>query len=279
MKQVDLQHLASEVDGTEVYSFEAKVALPASTTGGQEAGINVVSFIWSASEDLAIQAESPRIDDNAHANERVAVSHVSDLIDSGIDQSDRVGIEENSHLLSFDLNNLTVGEVVWLSTTLRTTGELKTSERWELYDGKLSAFDRKSEVAETAEPRMFKGRTGGPDVPLQYWINTGENEPKIYRMVISNNFPAKETSFHVDREFSTDIAYGDIAITPDGKVIYGIEFKHRLSGLRQVFRLDSYDAETGKRLSRSIIRVPWALESQLNSLSVDYDGNLLVFRP
>ena len=137
------------------------------------------------------------------------------------------------------------------------------------------------EIADAA-PIARQQAGSGSDIARQFWVNTpGE----LHRIDITDDFPAAagpgtgQTKYSVGKTIDVDVTYGDIALTPDGKTLYGIEFT--TGG--NLFWLDEYDAITGDRTRRaqvdlSAIRreIKSVYGPEVNSLSVDYDGQLLV---
>ena len=183
-----------------------------------------------------------------------------------------------SDLITFDLqsqkNDPRVGPKATVYADISFTSRISGEDEWTLFEGPETAYELNDAV------NRGGNIIGTDDAPLQYWINTGYRQPKLYRMVISEDFPSKEATYHIDREIDTDTPYGDIAITPDGKKIYAISFyDHTKFGNGRPFYLDTIDADTGERVARSEVRFNYYLENQMNSLSLDHDGNLLVAGP
>lgn len=129
----------------------------------------------------------------------------------------------------------------------------------------------------------------GSNVARQYWINTPyntkRNPAKLIRIDISDDFPAPEgsgegqTTYSLGKVIESEITYGDIAVTTDGKTLYAIQFVGTWGG---EFILDRFDTETGERdrvtVNLNAIRREikgFGNAPELNSLSVDYDGKLL----
>lgn len=145
-----------------------------------------------------------------------------------------------------------------------------------------------------AAPIARQQAGSGSDIARQFWVNTPyktrRNPGQIIRIDMSDEFPAAagngtgQTKYSVGKQFDVDETYGDIAITTDGQTLYAIEFTGRGASDAR-FWLDRYDTQTGERTGRvevTMKKLAWALGTrhlvppELNSLSVDSDGNLIV---
>lgn len=140
------------------------------------------------------------------------------------------------------------------------------------------------EIADAA-PIARQQAGSGSDIARQFWANTPR---KIFRIDISDDFPAPhgdgpgQTKYSVGLEFKAEDRYGDIALTPDGKTLYGLQFLSGLFSGRGTFNLDKYDAQSGEFLERAKVdlteirgELSGSDGAETNSLSVDFDGKLL----
>ncbi len=116
-----------------------------------------------------------------------------------------------------------------------------------------------------------------PPTELTYWVNS---ENKFTRHDISPDYK----DIRVGQQFDVETGYGDIAVSKDGKFLYGIQFVG--SGGLNNFTIDKYDAFTGERAGRGSFSLGvgaaggWHTSgAQLNALTFDYDGHLLFSTP
>lgn len=150
-------------------------------------------------------------------------------------------------------------------------------------------------LPEIGEPDLEGGEIAktivafGAELPTQSWRHFWVNTPgRIYRFDIDDDFPEPagtgpgESDYSLGLDFKSEKTYGDIAVTPDGKTLYGLQYTSGLLEGNGVFSLDKYDAQTGVFLERADVnlkaiagQIRGGGKPQLNSLSVDYDGKLI----
>lgn len=123
------------------------------------------------------------------------------------------------------------------------------------------------------EAKVDSGLSGTP-TSHTYWVNTHD---EFTRYDFSDDFK----TIKVGRQFPAQKKYGDIAVTPDGKELYAVEFVASFGS----WVMDKYDARTGALIGRSSFKLG-ALEAsdgdggpQLNALTFDHDGKLIFSTP
>ncbi len=115
------------------------------------------------------------------------------------------------------------------------------------------------------------GLSGTPTANT-YWVNT---KTQFTRYDFSDDFK----TIKVGRQFPTGRDYGDIAVTPDGKYLYAVEYRATGSHV-----MDKFDARTGALVGRGTFNLPYGDAAaggtkQLNALTFDYDGKLIFSTP
>lgn len=275
--KVEVQHLGSAGEA-ERYRATFTVKFPYDPQDGTRFETDSVSILTDLRDPRIIGFEKPEIDGIELDVERLDVFGHPREAEAELALPAPLPQDVRGDLITFDTRGAKFVGSATFSAELLIEGRLNHVDEWSLYRGPHTAGELNELVLDAVDPpKPVNTAPGSTNHPRQYWINTGEYPAKIYRMRISDSFPAPETTYIIDREFSTDTAYGDIAISSDGRFIYGISFKPR--PLTSWFHLDTYDAETGQRVARSEIQIEYTLESQMNSLSVDFDGRLLVAGP
>lgn len=285
---VHLKRIGSK-DGYEIYRFALDLELPLDSEG-KPIIPDTVTLQHTKRGAVPDEAVNARMSSTANGvarawdleDSQVSLFTYPDFDEMSAERAEKIKAvipdTVTSDLITFDLQSQKhdprVGPKATVYADVSFTSRISGEDEWVLYEG--------TETAGELNDAVNKGGNiiGTDDAPLQYWINTGYRQPKLYRMVISEDFPSKDATYHIDREIDTDTPYGDIAITPDGKKIYAISFyDHVKFGNGRPFYLDTIDADTGERIARSEVRFNYYPENQMNSLSLDHDGNLLVAGP
>ena len=111
-----------------------------------------------------------------------------------------------------------------------------------------------------------------------YWVNSRD---QLTRFDISDDFK----TIKVGRQFPAKTGYGDIAVTSDGKYLYGVKYLGESANWNR-FYVDKYDAVTGAHLGRGTFNLGAfgaggedLAAGQLNALTFDYDGKLIFSSP
>ncbi|WP_342320195.1 SpaA isopeptide-forming pilin-related protein [Corynebacterium mayonis] len=270
---VRLTRLGSK-DGIESYKFRATVLFPFQDETGLPYFADDISFVRNQADDSVILGlENASINGVAVPDHKVATFAPGPLAE--VNPSIRLPDDLTGDLLTFDTRGESFLGAAEFSATLFSDGPVNLASQWNLYTGKETAFSLNADMGEALPATALARAMDDTPLERQFWVNTGERNPKIYRISIGDDFPGPGTTYRVDKEFSTDVAYGDIALSRDGSTVYGIQFKAGV--FSNDYYLDSYDTATGRRIHRGVISL--SAGGQLNSLSVDFDGNLLVAGP